>query len=116
MKWVLFTMLLCAVGPTQASAQNEISQQLLELDQDQRNAAFTRMLWDSRRKCDHVIRTLFTGIDHAAVGIVAQAMRSMALRGFVEHDRATGAYSLSDSGRATLAMILDHAGIKVPPK
>ena len=39
MKWVLFTMLLCAVGPTQASAQNEISQQLLELDQDQRNAA-----------------------------------------------------------------------------
>jgi hypothetical protein len=43
-------------------------------------------------------------------------MRSMALRGFVEHDRATGAYSLSDSGRATLAMILDHAGIKVPPK
>src|ERR1700716_231749 len=57
-----------------------------------------------------------TGIDHAAVGIVAQAMRSMALRGFVEHDRATEAYSLSDSGRATLAMILDHAGIKVPPK
>jgi len=56
------------------------------------------------------------GIDHAAVGIVARAMRSMALRGFVEHDRATGAYSLSDSGRATLAMILDHAGIKVPPK
>ena len=58
MKWVLFTMLLCAVGPTQASAQNEISQQLLELDQDQRNAAFTHMLWDSKRKCDHVIRTL----------------------------------------------------------
>jgi hypothetical protein len=47
MKWVLFTMLLCAVGPTQASAQNEISQQLLELDQDQRNVAFTHMLWDS---------------------------------------------------------------------
>ena len=61
MKWVLFTMLLCAVGPTQASAQNEISQQLLELDQDQRNAAFTRMLWDTKRKCDHVIRTLFNG-------------------------------------------------------
>ena len=50
MKWVLFTMLLCAVGPTQASAQNEISQQLLELDQDQRN-----------RKCDQVIRTAFSG-------------------------------------------------------
>jgi hypothetical protein len=25
-----------------------------------------------------------TGIDHAAVGIVAHAMRSMALRGFIE--------------------------------
>jgi hypothetical protein len=61
MKWVLFTMLLCAVGPTQASAQNEISQQLLELDQDQRNAAFTHMLWDSNRKCDQVIRTAFSG-------------------------------------------------------
>jgi hypothetical protein len=36
--------------------------------------------------------------------------------GFIEHDRATGAYRLADSGRATLAMILDHAGIKVPPK
>jgi hypothetical protein len=60
MTWVLFTMLLCAVGPTQASAQ-KISQQLLELDEDQRNAAFTRMLWDTERKCDHVIRTLFNG-------------------------------------------------------
>jgi hypothetical protein len=56
------------------------------------------------------------GIDHAAVGILTQAMQSMALRGFIEHDRATGAYALTDSGRATLAMILDHAGIKVPPK
>ena len=55
------------------------------------------------------------GIDHAAVGIPAQAMQSMAVRGFIEHDRATGAYKLDDSGRATLAMILDHAGIKVPP-
>jgi hypothetical protein len=57
-----------------------------------------------------------TGINHAAIGIVSHAMQSMALRGFVEHDRATGAYRLTDSGRATLAMILDHAGIKVPPK
>jgi hypothetical protein len=57
-----------------------------------------------------------TGIDHAAIGILTQAMQSMALRGFVEHDRATGDYTLTDSGRATLAMILDHAGIKVPPK
>ena len=57
-----------------------------------------------------------TGIDHAAVGIVARAMQSMAIRGFIEHDRATGAYRLADSGRATLAMILDQAGIKVPPK
>src|ERR1700716_3901965 len=62
MKWVLFTMLLCAVlGPAQASAQNGISQQLLELDEDQRNAALTHMLWDIKRKCDHVIRTLFNG-------------------------------------------------------
>jgi hypothetical protein len=56
------------------------------------------------------------GIDHTAVGILTQAMQSISLRGFIEHDRATGAYALSDSGRATLTMILDHAGIKIPPK
>jgi hypothetical protein len=39
------------------------------------------------------------GIDHASVGILTQAMQSMALRGFIEHDRATGAYRLADSGR-----------------
>jgi hypothetical protein len=55
------------------------------------------------------------GIDHSAVGIPAKAMQSMAIRGFIEHDRTTGAYRLDDSGRATLGMILDHAGIKVPP-
>jgi hypothetical protein len=56
------------------------------------------------------------GIDRTAVGILMQAMPSMALRVFIEHDRATGAYALTDSGRAPLAMILDHAGMKVPPK
>ena len=54
-------MLLCALGLAQASAQNDTSQQLLELDEGRRNAAFTHMLWDSERKCDQVIRTLFNG-------------------------------------------------------
>jgi hypothetical protein len=57
-----------------------------------------------------------TLIDHAVVGILAQAMQSMALRGFIAHNRESGAYALTDSGRATLGMILDHAGIKIPPK
>jgi hypothetical protein len=61
MKRVLCAMLMCALGPAQASAQNDTSQQLLELDEHGRNAAFTHMLWDSERKCDQVIRTLFTG-------------------------------------------------------
>jgi hypothetical protein len=61
MKRVLFTMLLCALGPAQASAQNDTSQQLMELDEEQRNAAFAHMLWDSERKCDQVIRMLFNG-------------------------------------------------------
>jgi hypothetical protein len=56
-----------------------------------------------------------TGIDYSAIGIPAKAMQSMAIRGFIEHDRTTGAYRLDDSGRATLGMILDRAGIKVPP-
>jgi hypothetical protein len=49
MKRVLFAMLLCALGPAQASAQNDTSLQLLELDEEQRNAAFAHMLWDSER-------------------------------------------------------------------
>ena len=58
---LLFPTLLCALGTVQASAQNQVSQQLSELDEDERNAAFTLMLRDSNRKCDQVIRTLFNG-------------------------------------------------------
>ena len=53
-----------------------------------------------------------TGIDHAAVGIVARAMQSMAIRGFIVHDRETGAYALTDRGRATLMAILEDAGLR----
>ena len=53
-----------------------------------------------------------TGIDHAAVGILAQAMQSMAVRGFIGHDRENGAYALTDSGRAALTAILEDAGVK----
>ena len=58
---LMFTALLCALGPAQASSQNVVSQQFLELDDDLRNAAFTLMLRDSNRKCNQVIRTLFNG-------------------------------------------------------
>jgi hypothetical protein len=52
------------------------------------------------------------GIDHAAVGILVHAMQSMAIRGFIAHNRESGAYTLTDSGRATLAAILENAGLK----
>ena len=51
------------------------------------------------------------GISHAAVGITAHAMQSMTIRGFILHDRETGAYALTDSGRATLLAILGDAGL-----
>jgi len=35
-----------------------------------------------------------TGIDYAAVGIVAHAIQSMAARGFIAHNRETGVYAL----------------------
>jgi hypothetical protein len=53
-----------------------------------------------------------TGIEHAAVGILAHAMQSMAIRGFIAHNRETGVYTLTDSGHATLAAILEDAGLK----
>jgi hypothetical protein len=49
-----------------------------------------------------------TGIQHAEVRIPPQAMQSMAIRGFIGHDR-TQAYALTASGRATLMGILDEA-------
>jgi hypothetical protein len=50
-----------------------------------------------------------TGIHHAAVRIPAQAMQSMAIRGFIEHHGPTQAYVLTASGRATLMGILNDA-------
>ena len=58
---ILLAMLLCALGATQTSAQSEFSQQLLELDEDERNMTFTLLLRGNNQKCDQVIRTLFKG-------------------------------------------------------
>jgi hypothetical protein len=58
---LLFTALLCALASSQATAQNWLSQALLELNEDQRNEMFTYLLRDSDAKCDRVIRTLFNG-------------------------------------------------------
>jgi hypothetical protein len=50
-----------------------------------------------------------TGIDHAAVGIPA---RNPWLSGdSIAHDRESGAYALTDSGRAPLAVIFENAGL-----
>ena len=53
-----------------------------------------------------------TGIAHAAVGVLAHAMQSMVIRGSIAHNRESGAYTLTDSGRATLGAILENAGLK----
>jgi hypothetical protein len=58
---LLLSTLLCALGTAQGYAQHEVSLHLLELGDDERNAAFTFMLKDSNRKCNQVIRTLFKG-------------------------------------------------------
>jgi hypothetical protein len=54
-----------------------------------------------------------TGIDHGAIGISIHAMQSMAIRGFIAHNRESGAYTLTDSGRATLTAILEDAEIGI---
>jgi hypothetical protein len=59
---LLFTILVGAVISSQATtAQNKVSQTLLELSEDERNETFTRLLQDNHAKCDRVIRTLFSG-------------------------------------------------------
>src|SRR5262249_27830705 len=54
-----------------------------------------------------------TGIDHGSVGIIDHAMQSMAIRGLIAHNRESGAYTLTDSGRATLTAILADAEIGI---
>ena len=49
--------------------------------------------------------------DYCEAGITAHAMQSMAIRGFIAHNRESEAYTLTDSGRATLTAILEQAGI-----
>ena len=56
-----------------------------------------------------------TGIDHGSVGIIHNAMQSMAIRGLIGHNRESGAYTLTDSGRATLRAILEDAEIGITP-
>jgi hypothetical protein len=53
-----------------------------------------------------------TGIDHARVGILVHAMQSMAIRGFIAHNRESGTHALTDSVRAALTAILEDAGLK----
>ena len=75
-------------------------------------AARREKLWQRRLAQERVI--LFctaTGVSHAAVGITAHAMQSMAIKGFIVHDRESGAYALTDSGRAALLAILGDAGL-----
>jgi hypothetical protein len=43
--------------------------------------------------------------------LTAHAMQSMAIKGFIVHDRESGTYALTDSGRAALLAILGDAGL-----
>ena len=53
------------------------------------------------------------GIHHGSVGTTDHAMQLMAIRGFIAHNRESGAYTLTDSGRATLTAILEDAEIGI---
>jgi DNA-binding PadR family transcriptional regulator len=45
-------------------------------------------------------------------GFLSRAMQSMAVRGFIVHNRESGSYALTASGRAALTAILEDAGLK----
>jgi hypothetical protein len=61
MRLLLFTVLQSALATAVANAQNEMSQEMLALTPNERNAAFMRLLETSRHRCNRVIRTLFKG-------------------------------------------------------
>ena len=110
---LLFTTLLCALGMAQASAQTSVSQQLLELNDDERNGAFTSMLgWP--RKCDQVVRTLFKG---TVLGVdeweaLCRDRRSYAFSILVEADETMITFVSCRELMATSKKLLRIAGSK----
>jgi hypothetical protein len=56
---LLAAPLPCAFHTVHAFAQHERSQQLLEMDEGDRNIFFTMVLRASNKECDQVIRTIF---------------------------------------------------------
>jgi hypothetical protein len=113
MKWPLFMMLLYALGIAQASAQNRVSQELLELAENQRNAAFTRILRASGEECDHVIRTLFVGAIFELDGweVMCRNRNAYSLSLPAEMEAAITVLSCRDLS-ATSKMLLRRTGSK----
>ncbi len=110
---LLSTTLLCALGAAQASAQTAVSQQLLELDDGERNAAFTLMLRDSR-KCDQVVRTLFKGtvLDVDEWEAMCRDRRSYSFSFVAEPDETVITFVSCRELLATSRKLLRRAGSK----
>jgi hypothetical protein len=111
---LMFAILLCALGTTQAFSQNVVSQQLLELDEDERNASFTLILKDSDRRCDQVIRTLFNG---TVLGVdeweaLCKDRNAYSISVLVEPDETTVTSLTCRELLATSRMLLRRAGSK----
>jgi hypothetical protein len=59
MRRLLLAVTLFCASTAQAFAQDEQSQQLLQMDEADRNTFFTMLLRGSNKQCDQVIRTTF---------------------------------------------------------
>ena len=57
-----------------------------------------------------ILLCVATGIQHASVGVNDHAMQSMAIRGFIAHNRESGVYSLTD--RPSLALRQAERAVK----
>jgi hypothetical protein len=62
-----------------------------------------------------ILFVVATGIDHSAIGIVANSMRRMMIRGLIDRSGAAGKYALTAAGREALAVLLEGAGFKYVP-
>jgi hypothetical protein len=57
----LITFAIVLACSSNAVAQNAMSKKLLELIEDQRNLAFTRLMAANHETCDRAIKTVFNG-------------------------------------------------------
>ena len=116
MRRLLLSILVYALTFSDATALNKVSQELLWLDENERNETLTDVLRDGNAKCDRVIRSVVSGAtaDLDAWEVLCRNRNSYALAMPSEPGAAVDFISCRQL-LATSKKLLQTAGSKAAP-